>query len=118
MHNTKGLEFDTVFVTGLEDDIIPGNRSGQSDADVEEERRIFYVAVTRARKELYLSWAKGRQQWGQFALQYPTRFVSDPLPARHPLGLLRRLPCRQQDSHAQRIVLHEPLWLDQQVISG
>ena len=77
MHNTKGLEFDTVFVTGLEDDIIPGNRSGQSDADVEEERRIFYVAVTRARKELYLSWAKGRQQWGQFALQYPTRFLRD-----------------------------------------
>ena len=77
MHNTKGLEFDTVFVTGLEDDIIPGNRSGQSDADVEEERRIFYVAVTRARKELYLSWAKGRQQWGQFAIQYPTRFLRD-----------------------------------------
>ena len=77
MHNTKGLEFDTVFVTGLEDDIIPGNRSGQSDADVEEERRIFYVALTRARKELYLSWAKGRQQWGQFAIQYPTRFLRD-----------------------------------------
>lgn len=75
MHNTKGLEFDRVFVTGLEDSIIPGNRSGQSDKDIEEERRIFYVAITRARKELYLSWAQSRKMWGRFEYQEPSRFL-------------------------------------------
>ena len=75
MHNTKGLEFDRVFVTGLEDSIIPGNRSGQSDKDIEEERRIFYVAITRARKELYLSWATRRMLWGRYEDQEPSRFL-------------------------------------------
>lgn len=75
MHNTKGLEFDRVFVTGLEDSIIPGNRSGQSDKDIEEERRIFYVAITRAKKELYLSWATRRMLWGRYEDQEPSRFL-------------------------------------------
>ena len=75
MHNTKGLEFDRVFVTGFEDSIIPGNRSGQSDKDIEEERRIFYVAITRARKELYLSWATRRMLWGRYEDQEPSRFL-------------------------------------------
>ena len=77
MHNTKGLEFDTVFVTGLEDDIIPGSRAGMTESDVEEERRILYVAMTRARKQLYLSWACRRMMWGSYMNQIPCRFFSD-----------------------------------------
>ncbi len=77
MHNTKGLEFDRVFVTGLEDDIIPGNRADATDRDIEEERRILYVALTRAKKELYLSWSMERMLWGQTVSQAPTRFFKD-----------------------------------------
>ncbi len=77
MHNTKGLEFDRVFVTGLEDSIIPGDRNGQNEKDIEEERRIFYVAVTRAKKELYLSWAMSRMLWKYFEFQEPSRFLKE-----------------------------------------
>lgn len=76
MHNTKGLEFDRVFVAGLEDELFPG-RSSESDEDVEEERRIFYVAVTRARKDLYLLSARARRLWGKTSYQHPSRFVDE-----------------------------------------
>ncbi len=77
MHNTKGLEFDTVFVTGLADDIIPGTRHDENIKDIEEERRIFYVALTRARRHLYLSWARVHKLWGQTQYNYPSRFFDD-----------------------------------------
>ena len=76
MHNTKGLEFDRVFVAGLEEEIFPG-RASESDDDVEEERRIFYVAVTRARKQLYLLCAKARKIWGKTSFQHPSRFIDE-----------------------------------------
>jgi DNA helicase-2/ATP-dependent DNA helicase PcrA len=76
MHNTKGLEFDRVFVAGLEDELFPG-RAGENDDDIEEERRIFYVAVTRARKELYLLSAKARRIWGKTSFQHPSRFLDE-----------------------------------------
>ncbi|MDY0288482.1 MAG: 3'-5' exonuclease [Sphaerochaeta sp.] len=76
MHNTKGLEFDRVFVAGLEEELFPG-RSSESDDDVEEERRIFYVAVTRARKQLYLLCAKARKIWGKTSFQHPSRFIDE-----------------------------------------
>lgn len=77
MHNTKGLEFDYVFVTGLEDELIPGPRSSQSAKGIEEERRIFYVAVTRARKELYLSFTVRRFIWGHWNNMTPSRFIDE-----------------------------------------
>lgn len=76
MHNTKGLEFDRVFVAGLEDELFPG-RSAESDEDTEEERRIFYVAVTRARKELYLLSARARKIWGKTSFHHPSRFLEE-----------------------------------------
>ncbi|WP_320129461.1 UvrD-helicase domain-containing protein [uncultured Sphaerochaeta sp.] len=76
MHNTKGLEFDRVFIAGLEDELFPGKAS-ESDDDIEEERRIFYVAVTRARKELYLLCAKARRIWGKTSFQHPSRFIDE-----------------------------------------
>ncbi len=76
MHNTKGLEYDTVFCTGLEDDLIPG-KSSVDEKSIEEERRILYVAMTRARKRLYLSYAKTRLMWGNIKYEVPSRFLSD-----------------------------------------
>jgi len=76
MHNTKGLEFDRVFVAGLEEELFPG-RAKESDDDIEEERRIFYVAVTRARKQLYLMCAKARKIWGKTSFQHPSRFIDE-----------------------------------------
>lgn len=77
MHTTKGLEFDRVFVTGLEDQMIPGDRDVSSSDDIEEERRLFYVAVTRARKQLYLSYALSRMKWGSYSNEDPSRFLRE-----------------------------------------
>ncbi len=77
MHTTKGLEFDRVFVTGLEEEMIPGSRSDLGDDDIEEERRLFYVAVTRARKLLYLSYTERRMVWGYWSNQNPSRFLRE-----------------------------------------
>lgn len=77
MHNTKGLEFDRVFVVGMEDEIFPGLREDSSRDDLEEERRICYVALTRAKKELYLFSAKERMRFGSRQLNNPSRFISE-----------------------------------------
>ena len=77
MHNTKGLEFDTVFVTGLEDGIMPSVREDSQEEDVEEERRLFYVAVTRARKNLFLTYSKKRMLWGSWNSEKPSRFLKE-----------------------------------------
>ncbi len=76
MHNTKGLEFDRVFVVGMEDEIIPG-RLSEDEMEIEEERRILYVAMTRARKSLYLSFALNRNMWGRSEYHRATRFLSE-----------------------------------------
>lgn len=80
MHNTKGLEFDRVFITGLEEGLFP-SRSCESEEDLEEERRIFYVAITRARRELYLFSCHRRMLWGRSSYQIPSRFL-DEIPSR------------------------------------
>jgi DNA helicase-2/ATP-dependent DNA helicase PcrA len=77
LHNTKGLEFDRVVVTGLEEGIFP-HESGLHDPDeVEEERRLFYVGVTRARKRLHLTWCARRQLFGRWQEREPSRFLAE-----------------------------------------
>ncbi len=76
MHNTKGLEFDRVIITGLEDELFPG-RKEEYDDDIEEERRLFYVSITRARRELYLTSCRTRLVWGRLMPMYPSRFLSE-----------------------------------------
>lgn len=80
VHASKGLEFDHVFVTGLEQDLFPhkniGNRK-RSKEEEEEERRLFYVAVTRARKYLYLTHAELRTIFGQKQINAPSEFLMD-----------------------------------------
>jgi superfamily I DNA/RNA helicase len=65
MHASKGLEFPVVIIAGCETGFIPYNRSNQEPDDVEEERRLFYVAMTRARQRLYLTHAKRRHLFGK-----------------------------------------------------
>lgn len=77
MHNTKGLEFDRVFITGMEDEIFPSMRSESTERDLEEERRICYVAITRAKSELYFFSAKMRFLWGHQEYHTPSRFLSE-----------------------------------------
>lgn len=76
MHNTKGLEFDRVIITGMEEGLFP-SRPDESEDDLEEERRIFYVSITRAKKELYLTSCRQRKIWGRLSLQYPSRFLNE-----------------------------------------
>jgi DNA helicase-2/ATP-dependent DNA helicase PcrA len=80
VHTAKGLEFDVVFVTGLEEGIFPHQRSIDDDGAMEEERRLCYVAVTRARKRLVLARARWRRLSGQTYGGVPSRFLRD-LPA-------------------------------------
>ena len=77
VHASKGLEFDAVFVTGLEYGLFPSGRESDTERDPEEERRLFYVAITRAGKRLYLSYARERMKYGSRESAMPSEFLSD-----------------------------------------
>src|SRR5579871_6425085 len=77
VHTAKGLEFPVVFITGLEERIFPHARSVDDDSAVEEERRLCYVAVTRARTRLYLSRVRRRRLSGQELPGVPSRFLRE-----------------------------------------
>jgi DNA helicase II / ATP-dependent DNA helicase PcrA len=77
LHSAKGLEFPTVFLSGLEEGIFPHQRTFSSASELEEERRLMYVGVTRAEEELYLSSAKRRQVWGEYKYFNPSRFLEE-----------------------------------------
>lgn len=77
IHSAKGLEFPSVFVVGLEEDLFPNSMALQSREDLEEERRLFYVAVTRAKEKLALSYAKSRYRYGSLAFNEQSRFLSE-----------------------------------------
>jgi DNA helicase-2/ATP-dependent DNA helicase PcrA len=80
MHNTKGLEFDRVLVAGLEDGLFPRDETAHDRDELEEERRLFYVAITRARKELWFSACKRRLLHGRFLDRSPSRFLGEIAP--------------------------------------
>lgn len=77
VHSVKGLEFDTVFVTGLEENVFPSQARSKSLSEIEEERRVMYVAMTRARKRLYLTSAKERFMYGSTQYNHRSRFVEE-----------------------------------------
>ncbi len=77
IHASKGLEFDAVFVTGLEQGLFPAIRQNDAGRDEEEERRLFYVALTRARKRLFLSYANERMKYGSREYALPSEFLED-----------------------------------------
>ncbi|MDC0249580.1 UvrD-helicase domain-containing protein [Flavobacteriales bacterium] len=77
VHAAKGLEFPYVFVVGLEENLFPSMMSGESQENLEEERRLFYVAITRAKKRIFLSFSTSRFRWGQFIDCEASRFLSE-----------------------------------------
>ena len=77
MHSAKGLEFPNVFLVGMEDGIFPGFRAMENEEDLEEERRLCYVAVTRAKQQLYLTCAERRMMYGQTQYYKPSRFLEE-----------------------------------------
>ena len=77
LHQSKGLEFDTVFITGVEEGLLPHSRSIEDFFQLEEERRLFYVGITRARQRLYILSAKKRFIFGRLNYSIKSRFISD-----------------------------------------
>lgn len=108
VHSAKGLEFRNVFVVGMEENLFPSALAGNSPRAMEEERRLFYVAITRAEEHCFLSFAKTRYRYGKMEFGSPSRFLRDidtrflRLPQDAGLG-------RQVDENAQRFRASERL---------
>jgi DNA helicase-2/ATP-dependent DNA helicase PcrA len=102
-HAAKGLEFDAIFVVGLEENLFPSYMSMSSPDQIDEERRLFYVAITRARKFLTLSYANSRYQYGQMRFNDPSRFLEELPPE-----------CLQEDSP----LLKKPMLDKPKVLGG
>lgn len=77
IHSAKGLEFPYVFLPGMEEGIFPGMQAAADPADMEEERRLAYVAITRARERLYISYARERMLYGRTQYNRPSRFIEE-----------------------------------------
>lgn len=77
IHNSKGLEFPNVFIAGMEDEIFPGQRAMFEPKELEEERRLCYVAITRAEDRLYISYAANRFMYGQESFRTPSKFIDE-----------------------------------------
>ncbi|MFL9843352.1 UvrD-helicase domain-containing protein [Flavobacterium sp. ST-119] len=77
IHLAKGLEFPYVFVVGMEEDLFPSAMSMNTRSELEEERRLFYVALTRAEKQAYLTYAQSRYRWGKLVDSEPSRFIEE-----------------------------------------
>lgn len=77
IHSAKGLEFKIVFIVGMEENLFPSTMSGTSMENIEEERRLFYVAITRAKEKAFLSHVETRFKWGNLTNCTPSRFISE-----------------------------------------
>ena len=77
VHSAKGLEYDYVYIVGMEEGLFPSSRSAESLADLEEERRLMYVAITRAKKGLMLTFSEMRRVWGKTENTSPSRFLKE-----------------------------------------
>ena len=81
IHSAKGLEFRNVFIVGMEENLFPGPMSSDSPRALEEDRRLFYVAITRAEENCFISYAKNRYKYGKPEFCNPSRFLKDINPA-------------------------------------
>jgi len=77
LHAAKGLEFPLVFLVGMEDGLFPSNMSMEESGRLEEERRLCYVGITRARKQLVMTYAESRRQYGSDNYNPPSRFIGE-----------------------------------------
>jgi len=94
LHGAKGLEFPVVFITGLEEGLFPHERSLNDEGKIDEERRLFYVGITRSRQRLFLSFCDVRNQYGRTSLRRPSRFLTE-LP-KETLALMETSPSPAQ----------------------
>lgn len=95
MHSAKGLEFPVVVIAGLEEGLFPHSRAKDDESELEEERRLCYVGITRARRELYLTSAMRRRVFGEYQNTEPSRFLDE-----IPPGLLRHEESRAEAMRA------------------
>jgi DNA helicase-2/ATP-dependent DNA helicase PcrA len=105
MHAAKGLEFPVVFLTGLEDGVFPHNRALTDERDLEEERRLAYVGVTRAMERLYLSYAQRRTLFGNTFAHPKSRFLEE-MPSVEVLGGVTPMP-RATGGRWREVAIHE-----------
>lgn len=77
MHAAKGLEFGIVFIAGVEEELFPSPMAVETIHELEEERRLFYVAVTRAKKKVFITYSQSRYRWGELTSCTPSRFIRD-----------------------------------------
>ena len=76
-HSSKGLEFPVVFIVGAEEDLLPHKKSVHTSSGIEEERRLFYVGITRAMKELFITYTEKRRKYGKEKQSVPSRFIKE-----------------------------------------
>jgi len=115
IHNAKGLEFDCIFLVGLEEDIFPHINAKKTPSDIEEERRLFYVGMTRAKERLCISASKSRFVFGGVRYMAPSRFLRE-IPASytkstkgmsvHAPKVQQKLPVKPQQLNQGQVVLH------------
>ena len=109
VHSAKGLEFHTVFVTGLEEGLFPHENSMNEHDGLEEERRLMYVAITRARRRLYLTHAQSRMLHGQSRYNIASRFLDEmPRGARAVAVADRAAGVRRRRRRMGRACTHAP----------
>jgi len=102
-HSSKGLEFPVVFISGAEEEILPHKKSADQSEGLEEERRLFYVGITRAMKELYITYADHRSKYGKDVAAYPSRFLAElPEDAIKKLDRFEELSPEQEKLYAKK----------------
>ena len=107
IHNGKGLEFKIVFLVGLEEDLFPHANSKDNIESLEEERRLFYVGMTRTKEQLYLTYSQYRYMWGMPRYQIPSRFIRE-IPFEYVENIRRSLVSQRASSSFQEKVEEVP----------
>lgn len=108
VHSAKGLEFDAVFITGLEEGLFPHDNSTQEEGGLEEERRLMYVAITRAKKHLHISFCQTRMLYGQTRYNIRSRFL-DELPKKSLDWVAYKVAAEPKWATNHRQFAHEPV---------
>ena len=103
-HSSKGLEFPVVFIAGTEEDILPHRKSVESDGGVEEERRLFYVGITRAMKELFITYTDHRLKYGKETPSVPSRFLEEiPEEVTRVLDRFEKMDPEQESAYVKKL---------------
>ena len=103
VHASKGLEFPIVFIVGLEEGLFPHIKSLESSEEIEEERRLFYVAITRAKKILSLSYAKNRRNFGKMKKTKKSRFLDE-----IPKTLIKEVKKKEKKQNGEKVTISKP----------